>query len=152
MSKFKEKLAELKSKVKDLDAISVDVNTTAEFKTFYNEYWPKIKDILVFVKDQKVTRRRADKKLQQAIDAGDDVFATLNDPEKLKAALDHFGEILDKIDNKLDKTISVLKFIDKFFKEETDFDNLLDNTVDFLTKVNNTLEELGEKIDAINGE
>ena len=107
---------------------------------------------MVFVKDQKVTRRRADKKLQQAIDAGDDVFATLNDPEKLKAALGHFGDILDKIDNKLDKTISVLKFIDKFFKEDTDFDNLLDNTVDFLTKVNNTLEDLGAKIDAINGE
>lgn len=151
MSKFKEKLAELKSKVKDLNEISVDVNTTEEFKTFYDQYWPKIKDILVFVQEQKVTRKRADKKLQQAIDAGDEVFATLNDPEKLKSALNNFGELLDKIDNKLDKSISVLKFIDKFFKEDTDFDSLLENTVDFLTKVNNILEELGEKVDALNG-
>lgn len=151
MSKFKEKLAALKSKVKDLDNISIDVNTTEEFKTFYNDYWPKIKDVLVFIQERKITRKRADKKLQQAIDAGDEVFATLNDPSKLKAALDNFGELLDKLDDKLDKIISVLNFIDKIFKEDTDFDDLLENTVHFLTKVNNILEQLGEKVEALNG-
>ncbi|GAB5417484.1 MAG: hypothetical protein Crog4KO_30660 [Crocinitomicaceae bacterium] len=151
MSKFKERLAELKSKIKDLDEISVNVNTTEEFKTFYNDYWPKIKDVLVFVQERKITRKRADKKLQDAINAGDEVYATLNDPQKLKAALDNFGELLDKIDNKLDKVISVLNFIDKIFKEDTDFDDLLEKTVEFLTKVNNVLEQLGDKVDALNG-
>jgi len=152
MSKFKEKLAELKSKIKDLDSISVDVNTTEEFKKFYMEYWPKIKDVLVFVQERKITRKRADKKLQQAINAGDTVYATLNNPEKFKAALDNFGDLLDNIEDKLDKAISVLNFIDKLFKEDTDFDDLLENTVHFLTKVNNILEQLGEKVDALNGE
>lgn len=151
MSKFKEKLTALKSKIKSLDEISVDVKTTEDFQKFYNEYWPKIKDVLVFVKDQKITRKRADKKLQSVIDAGDQVYTTLNDPAKLKAALDNFGEMLDNIDNKLDKAISVLNFIDKLFKEDTDFDDLLENTVSFLTKVNNVLEELGDKVDALNG-
>lgn len=151
MPNFKEKLAALKSKIQSLDEINVDVSTKEEFVTFYTNYWPKIKDVLVFVQEQKITRKRADKKLQQVIDAGDDVYATLNDPAKLDAALNNFGEMLDNVEDKLDKAISVLQFIDKIFKEDTDFDDLLENTVAFLTKVNNILEQLGDKVDALNG-
>lgn len=151
MSKFKERLAELQAKIKNLDEINVDVQTKEDFIKFYNQYWPQIKDVLVFVKDRKITRKRADKKIQDVITAGDQVYATLNDPTKLEAALDNFGEMLDNIENKLDKAISVLNFVDKLFKEDTNFDDLLEKTVAVLTKVNNVLEDLSEKVDDLKG-
>ena len=151
MSKFKERLAELQAKIKNLDEINVDVQTKEDFIKFYNEYWPQIKDVLEFVKDRKITRKRADKKLQDVINAGDQVYATLNDPAKLEAALNNFGEMLDNVENKLDKAISVLNFVDKLFKEDTNFDDLLEKTVAVLTKVNDVLEDLSEKLDALNG-
>ncbi|XOV65911.1 MAG: hypothetical protein ACFHU9_09770 [Fluviicola sp.] len=151
MSKFKERLAELKEKIKNLDEINVDVQTKEDFITFYNQYWPQIKDVLVFVRDRKITRKRADKKIQDVIDAGDKVYATLNDPTKLQASLDNFGDMLDNIENKLDKAISVLNFVDKLFKEDTNFDNLLEKTIEVLNKVNDILEDLSEKVDALDG-
>ncbi len=151
MSKFKEKLAELQSKIKSLDEIDVNVQTKEDFIKFYNQYWPQIKDVLVFVKDRKITRKRADKKLQDVIEAGDKVYATLNDPTKLAAALDNFGDMLDNIENKLDKAISVLNFVDRLFKEDTNFDDLLEKTIEVLTKVNDILEDLSEKVDALEG-
>ena len=95
MSKFKERLAELQAKIKNLDEINVDVQTKEDFIKFYNEYWPQIKDVLEFVKDRKITRKRADKKLQDVINAGDQVYATLNDPAKLEAALNNFQINID---------------------------------------------------------
>ncbi|MBL4704785.1 MAG: hypothetical protein JKY54_09705 [Flavobacteriales bacterium] len=141
------KLKELKEKIKGLNNISLGINDSSDFTEFYNEYWPKIKEVLEFVKDRKITRKRADKKLQAAITAGDKVFAVTSDPEQLKVALVNFTKMLDGIEEKIDKIIAVFVFLDKILREETKLDDLLEQTVDFLTKVNDVLEKLEGKIE-----
>ena len=141
------KLKELKEKIKGLNNISLGINDSSDFTEFYTEYWPKIKEVLEFVKDRKITRKRADKKLQAAITAGDKVFAVTSDPEQLKVALVNFTKMLDGIEEKIDKIIAVFVFLDKILREETKLDDLLEQTVDFLTKVNDVLEKLEGKIE-----
>lgn len=141
-------LQEIKQRIEELNGLAVELENAQDVADLFTNYWPKVKEALVYIKDAKRTKRRADRKLQKAIDAGDNIYDTLNDPNKLDEAIQRFDELLQKIDNKIDRVKSVLNFIDWLTKEDTPFDNLLERMVEFLNKVDNVLEIIDEKLEA----
>lgn len=136
---------ELQSKIEELDRIDLDINVEG-FASFYNVAWPVVRSVLGALKDAKVTRARADRRIQAAINIGNRVMGVTSSPVKVDSARMELKTVIDDVQQVIDKIISLLTTLDKFVREETKLDNALDQTVIFLTKVNDLLERLEEKL------
>ncbi|MEM9023695.1 MAG: hypothetical protein AAGB22_08125, partial [Bacteroidota bacterium] len=123
------KLEELKDRVEQLESLLGNIDNVNSITELFNDYWPKLKSVLECVESMKITGRRADKKLNAAIEAGDKIYATTSDPTELAADVQKLKGLLEEIDDKLDKVIAILTFIDKLFREDTKVDNLIDTAV-----------------------
>lgn len=143
---LKEKINELKEKIANLDALSTNIQNAGDVADLFNKYWPTIEEVLEFIKDRKVTRAKTDKKLQAVIDQGNAIAAVTNDPAALQAKLADFKETIDKIDDQLDNIISNLSKIERWTRDGSTFDNLLDKAIDFLTKVSKVLDEIEDRL------
>ncbi len=139
-------IANLKEDLKSLEGLTENVKNADDVAQMFNNYWPKIKEVLTVVKNTKLTGKRADKKLEKAIESGDSIYNTTSNPAELDEKLKNISDLLDEIDDKVDKVISVLSFVEKFAKEKGVLDNVLDKTISFLTGVSKAIETVDEKI------
>jgi hypothetical protein len=143
---LKEEAGALKDKIVALLGQDFSTATAQDAADMYNDYWPTVKEVLQFAIDRKITGKKADKKLQSAVDAGDKIYAVTSDPVAFAAATGKLSDLLNEIDEKIDKIIAVLTVIGKFFRDGTKFDEVIDKTIEFLGKVSDILEKLEEKL------
>ena len=94
----------------------------------------------------KITRKRADRGLQKAITADGKAYAITSDPAALADKKEELIEALEHIENKIDRVISILSFIEHFVREGGKVDYVLDDVIDFLNKVLDSLDQIEDKI------
>ena len=53
--------------IEELNGKKLDFENAEEFAEVFNNYWPVLKKVLTTIKDMKITRKKADGKINQAI-------------------------------------------------------------------------------------
>lgn len=142
------KLKELKQDIADLEEKIKNVKSLDEGREMINTIWPPMKDVIELLISMKITRKKVDAKLTKVVDEGDKIYTITSSDANWDNQTDQLIHVMETMDDYIDKIIATLMVIDKFFREESKMDDLLESSVDILAKVKEAMSKVIDEIEA----